>query len=43
MAWASVPLANITGGSKHELVLKGGSPFNEEELVTQDDAKPAAA
>ena len=25
------------------MALKGGSPFNEEELITQDDAKPVAA
>jgi hypothetical protein len=43
VAWASVPLSSLGAAGKHELALKGGNPFNEQELETHEDAKQAGA
>ena len=43
VAWASAPLSSLGGAGKHELALKGGNPFNEQEIVTPEDGKQANA
>lgn len=43
VAWTHIPILKLETKTKHKLDLKGGSPLNEQELITEEDTDKSNA